>query len=116
MVCVCVCVCRKHYSYKVDVWSLGILVIEMLEGEPPYLSETPIRALYLIATHGKPPLKDEDKLTPDLRDFLNKVLDVDVDRRLSAGDALNHPFLQRAGDMKALKQNILAARDALGRD
>lgn len=34
-VTVCVCVCRKHYSFKVDVWSLVILVIEILEENRP---------------------------------------------------------------------------------
>jgi serine/threonine protein kinase len=109
-----VCVCRKQYGYKVDVWSLGILVIEMLEGEPPYLSETPIRALYLIATNCRPPIKDVDKLSSELRDFLDRCLEGDVEKRVSAVEALEHPFLQKAGDLKALKQNILAARDALG--
>ena len=92
------------------------MVIEMLEGEPPYLSETPIRALYLIATNGKPPIKDADKLSSELQDFIDKCLEVDIDKRLSALEALDHPFLQKADDLKALRQNILAARDALGQN
>ena len=107
---------RKTYTYKVDVWSLGIMTIEMIDGEPPYLNETPLRALFLIASNGKPEVKDKKSLSQDLSSFLDECLEVDVDKRASASDLLHHPFLKHADDLKSLQQNILAAREAVAGD
>lgn len=72
---------QKEYGAKVDVWSLGIMTIEMLEGEPPYLDEEPLKALYLIATHGTPKLKSPANASSTLKHFLALCLDVDVGKR-----------------------------------
>eukprot|EP00123_Amoebidium_parasiticum_P012475 comp21379_c0_seq1/m.29405 comp21379_c0_seq1/g.29405 ORF comp21379_c0_seq1/g.29405 comp21379_c0_seq1/m.29405 type:complete len:572 (-) comp21379_c0_seq1:467-2182(-) len=82
------------YGPKADVWSLGIMVIEMLEGEPPYLSEEPLKALYMITTVGTPELKHPERCSIPLLNFLQKCLMVDVTKRSAAGDLLKHPWLK----------------------
>ncbi|ROT36249.1 Pkinase-domain-containing protein [Sodiomyces alkalinus F11] len=105
-------VTRKEYGRKVDIWSLGIMAIEMIEGEPPYLTESPLRALWLIATNGTPAIKDERDLSPVFRDFLYFALKVDPEKRASAHDLLRHDFMKLCVDLSQLSPLVRAAREA----
>ena len=102
----------KEYGHKVDIWSLGIMAIgkqleislsrltypssctfsilgavgsqEMIEGEPPYLNQEPLKALYLIATNGSPTTANPENLSTIFRHYLSETLEVDVENRPDA--------------------------------
>ena len=86
-----------EYDGKVDVWSLGITALEMAEGEPPHMSEPPLRALLLITISSPPELRQPRKWSRAFGDFIRACCDPDADRRSSAVDLLDHPFLSTAG-------------------
>lgn len=93
---------QKRYGYKIDIWSLGIMAIEMAEQEPPYMDMEPMRALYLIATGDTPPLKEPERHSSLFKKFLGSCLVVDSTRRPSSGSLLDHEFLRSGGETSEL--------------
>lgn len=92
---------------------MGILTIEMIDGEPPYLHETPLKALYLIAANGKPNVKDDSKsrISSDLQNFLDKCLEVEPELRADTKTLLNHSFIAKAKPLSSLIPNIEAVKE-----
>jgi len=84
------------YDNKVDIWSLGIVIMEMAEGEPPYMDLTPLRALYFITSKGVPGLKHRDRWSYEFIHFLDQCLLVDNTLRPGSDPLLGHPFIQKS--------------------
>jgi serine/threonine protein kinase len=86
------------YGVSVDVWSLGIVAIEMVLGEPPYLNENPMKALYLIATKPPPVVPNDGKWTEDFQSFVRACLVKDPETRPTTEVLLTHPFIENVGN------------------
>ncbi|KAJ7304158.1 hypothetical protein JRQ81_011688 [Phrynocephalus forsythii] len=88
---------RLPYGPEVDIWSLGVMVIEMVDGEPPYFNEPPLKAMKMIRDNLPPKLKNVHKVSPSLKGFLDRLLVRDPAQRATASELLKHPFLGKAG-------------------
>jgi hypothetical protein len=98
------------YDTKVDIWSLGIMAMEMAEGEPPYMDLPPLTALRLIVVDGIPPLPSA-KWSPEMRDFVNQCLMIKVEQRGSASNLLRHDFLRKACPKEEIGRVIKKVRN-----
>lgn len=59
-----------NYNAKVDIWSLGCTVIEMMTGKHPWLDLNMLAALYNLGKYQAPPIPEN---IPDAaRDFLTQ--------------------------------------------
>ena len=85
---------QKRYNYSADIWSLGILTMEMIQGEPPYISKYPIEALYMIVSNGKPKLREGVMISENLQSFLDMCLATNPTERKTASELMKHPFIE----------------------
>ncbi|CAN8220443.1 unnamed protein product [Coccothraustes coccothraustes] len=103
-------VTHQPYGPKVDIWSFGIVGIEMVEQEPPYWNQSPGTAKLLIATKRTPQLQQPNRFSPCLCDFLSCCLQTDEARCWSAKELLQHPFVTSAKPASTLVPLILSVK------
>lgn len=87
---------KKNFSGKElkssDMWSVGVIIMILMSGTPPFngndndqIMDAVQRGAYRWPASAKP--------SPQLQDFVSKLLVIDTDKRMNAIDALAHPWI-----------------------
>ncbi|KAH7831074.1 putative STE20-like serine/threonine-protein kinase [Monocercomonoides exilis] len=89
---------EEKYNHKADIWSLGITAIEMAEGRPPLAEVHAYRALFQIPVRPPPTLRQPEKWSDELNDFLTHCLQKDPNERWEARELMEHAFIVKYED------------------
>jgi len=99
----------REYSFKADIWSLGITCIEMSTGAPPLYDSTPSQAMRRIPAYPPPKLPAREKgkeWGEDYNSFLAQCLAKDSADRSDSDTLLKHPFFEKVKMPKSLQDKI----------
>ena len=105
-------VIKKKYNEKCDIWSCGVIMYVLLTKKPPFNGEMTEEIIASIEK-GEYDLKSSpfDKISNNALDLIQKLLNKDVEKRISAQEALNHPWFkeQQSRELynEILDQNIV---------
>lgn len=89
-------VLKGKYDYRCDLWSLGVVMFILLGGYPPFFGDDnkQIFEKVMIGTWG---FENEvwHKITKQAKDLISKLIVVDPEKRITAAEALKHPWFTR---------------------
>ena len=91
-------VLKKNYNEKCDTWSVGVILYMTLTGVPPFDGETDEDIIHRIKI-GKYSKTNKRFLehSPEVIDLVNSLLERNIDKRLSAKQALEHQWFKKFG-------------------
>ena len=100
---------KRKYDEKCDLWSIGVVLYILLTGRPPFdgndddeIIENVKKGVYDKWSYPFPLLSEQAK------DLIFKLLQYDPKKRISAEQALEHPWFKTAEFKNRDKVNIIA--------
>lgn len=106
----------KEYGYSSDLWSLGLIILELITGEYPYpIFQNFIETIQNVINSPAPCLPADGKYSLELIDFIKKCLNKDKHQRSSASELLKHPWITNniLGGDNAVSEWILSFNNGL---
>ncbi|KIM48289.1 hypothetical protein M413DRAFT_440009 [Hebeloma cylindrosporum] len=85
---------KKGYNFKIDIWSVGCVVLEMWAGMRPWMGEEMVAVMFKLYQSKQPPPVPEDIiLSEEADDFRKKCFAINPEDRPSAAALRKHPYL-----------------------
>lgn len=99
---------ESNFSTAIDIWSLGITVIEMGDEQPPFSELEQSLAIAEIANNEKPSptFKDKSKWSERCLDFVSLCLNKNASIRKKAGELLEHDLIKNAPSNDIIKDLV----------
>ncbi|XP_034549899.1 serine/threonine-protein kinase LATS2 [Notolabrus celidotus] len=98
---------RKGYTQLCDWWSVGVILFEMLVGQPPFLAPTPTETqIKVINWESTLQVPAQVKLSPESIDIIGRLC-CSAEERLGAngaGEIKSHPFFTQMDFSSNLRQ------------
>ncbi|EPY26547.1 protein kinase [Angomonas deanei] len=102
---------EKNYGKPVDMWALGVMTYFMFLHRYPFRGSTSDALKTAIVLH-KCDVETSPKLTqfPLMQDFINSLLNADPNKRLTAKEALKHPWIKSGMEALASRTSLSQPR------
>ncbi|XP_042433736.1 CDPK-related kinase 3-like isoform X1 [Zingiber officinale] len=90
-------VLHRSYSTEADIWSIGVITYILLCGSRPFWSRTE-SGIFRSVLRADPNFVDSPwpDISPVAKDFVRRLLNKDYRKRMTAAQALTHPWLRDA--------------------
>ncbi|CAH8308060.1 unnamed protein product [Eruca vesicaria subsp. sativa] len=88
-------VLHRNYSTEADIWSIGVISYILLCGSRPFHGRTE-SAIFRCVLRANPNFEDLPwpSISPIAKDFVKRLLNKDHRKRMTAAQALAHPWLR----------------------